>query len=273
MPVMSDPSSFQQYLESWSAEMRARELRIRQLIGSTHWLTDGNHKEYIVRHFLSRYVPCSVEVTHGFIRTQAGACSNELDILLAHRDTAPPFFSEGGLTIAPPEAALATIEVKSTLNRKTLADVFDRHVHTIDLFLASGIHKFPWHAGIFFSTGDSSTDKIIDLVKEKVCRILSTYQHEAPHPLWSMGIARPPLPTCLIVVDELFFVFRFDSGLPSVTLTCFNAKKLCFGLGMVDLLGHLYSITTASPHATSLEMNQFGIDIPISYSEEFPLRE
>lgn len=51
-----------EYLESWSNELIARASRVRQLIGSRHWLSDGHHKEMLVREFLKRYLPVTLEI-------------------------------------------------------------------------------------------------------------------------------------------------------------------------------------------------------------------
>jgi len=55
------------YLASLSAELRAQATRVRDLIGDRHWLSDGHHKEYLLKDMLARHVPSSVAVSRGFV--------------------------------------------------------------------------------------------------------------------------------------------------------------------------------------------------------------
>jgi len=48
-PVGRLAADFSGYLGSWAAELGARQNRVRMLIGDAHWLSDGHHKEAILR--------------------------------------------------------------------------------------------------------------------------------------------------------------------------------------------------------------------------------
>src|SRR5210317_2216194 len=105
-------ADFSSYLESWSKELTSRSNRVRNLIGDAHWLSDGHHKEYIIRDFLKRLLPNRIKVTTGFVRplNLENKCSTEIDVLVLDNHLQPPFFSEGGIDIVPPTSCIAHLE-------------------------------------------------------------------------------------------------------------------------------------------------------------------
>ena len=111
------------YLESWSKELHSRADRVRQLIGDAHWLSDGHHKEAILREFLRRYLPVHVQVSRGFIRRAlTDDCSPEVDILIADLMANQPFFNEGDLLVVSPSSVIAHMEIKTKFGKSELLD-------------------------------------------------------------------------------------------------------------------------------------------------------
>jgi hypothetical protein len=55
------------YHSSIAEELQATKNRVRSLIGSDHWLTDGEHKESILRSVLRTRLPQSVSIGRGFV--------------------------------------------------------------------------------------------------------------------------------------------------------------------------------------------------------------
>src|SRR4051812_43930803 len=55
------------YQESLALELRASMDRVRHLIGEAHWLTDGEHKESVLRQVLRTRLPDSTAVGRGFV--------------------------------------------------------------------------------------------------------------------------------------------------------------------------------------------------------------
>ena len=92
-------------LESWADELLSRALRVRNLIGDAHWLSDGHHKEEIVREYLVRHLPQSLRVTRGFVcSTDADTrVSPEVDVLITDQESELPWFAEVALIITPPQ--------------------------------------------------------------------------------------------------------------------------------------------------------------------------
>ncbi len=100
------------YFQSLAVEVQALKDRVRYLIESAHWQTDGEWKESVIRQVLRRHLPTSVTVGRGFVVT-AGAASHQVDVLIC--DSAKPaLFRDGDLAFVTPDAVIGVIEVKAT---------------------------------------------------------------------------------------------------------------------------------------------------------------
>jgi len=102
------------YLESIAGELETTKDRIRNLIGSAHWLTEGTHKEILLRSVLQRHLPEELKVCTGFIYKNANI-SSQIDILVISK-SGYTLFKEGDLIIVTPHAVKAIIEVKTNLD-------------------------------------------------------------------------------------------------------------------------------------------------------------
>ena len=140
------------YLTTWGSELAARQSRVRQLIGDAHWLTDGHHKEAILREFLVRYLPQECECSTGFVRGSAAetGCSPEVDIMLFSRRVHIPYFFEGGVSIIDPASLIANIEVKSSYSTKTLGDAIENVKRARYLKVGSSKRSTDLWSGVFF---------------------------------------------------------------------------------------------------------------------------
>lgn len=119
MPISQDLLS---YHRSIGDELKISENRIRHLIGSSHWLTDGEHKESILRKVISEFCPEIYRVGTGFVCYPAAEheedkSSTQLDILITSKAN-PTLYKSGELHFVTPECANAIIEVKTKLNTK-----------------------------------------------------------------------------------------------------------------------------------------------------------
>lgn len=110
MPV---DRNFFEYHKSIARELKATKDRIRQLIGDQHWLTDGEHKEAVLRKVLKTHLPESVRVGRGFVCFRDKS-SNQIDIMVTAYDR-PTLFKDGELALVTPDAVEAIIEVKTAL--------------------------------------------------------------------------------------------------------------------------------------------------------------
>ena len=52
----------QSYFKSLSEELHSLKDRVRNLMDTPHWLTDGEWKESVIRYFLKRNLPRTVDV-------------------------------------------------------------------------------------------------------------------------------------------------------------------------------------------------------------------
>lgn len=219
------------YLESWGLELAARQNRVRQLIGDAHWLSDGHHKEAILREFLSRYLPRDVECSTGFVRRSTGEkrCSPEIDIMLFSSKLHLPYFAEGGINIVDPASLLATIEVKSRFAIDPLKDALKNIQATRGLVVGTKPSPKDLWSGLFFydlpssRTLDSALDTLTDCLKELLA------------PAADVG----NYPTC-IVLGQNCLVFPESDG-ANVRLRAFEGKGAAFASAICDLLASISS--------------------------------
>ena len=98
--------------------------------GAAHKGEDGRYVEELIRQYLKRYLPSSVEVLTGFIlrpavktgldgrerKKETDTHSTQLDIIVFDSGNYPIFQRFGDSVIVPPEGVLAIISVKNHLN-------------------------------------------------------------------------------------------------------------------------------------------------------------
>lgn len=104
------------YSKSISNELIDIKDRVRNFIGRGHWGEDGRYKEIILKECLQNHLPANVKVGTGFILNRYNQRTRQIDIVI-YRDNYPLLFQKGDFIIAPEEAVLAIIEVKTVLNR------------------------------------------------------------------------------------------------------------------------------------------------------------
>lgn len=86
-----------------------------------HNLEDGKYREYLVKNVLEKIIPSKYSITNGFIIDSDNNISDEMDIIIYDKNYVPPFFDET-YTVVPIESVITVIQVKTTLNSKTLKD-------------------------------------------------------------------------------------------------------------------------------------------------------
>lgn len=119
------PDQWLALLASWSAELLSTTGRIRNLIGHRHEPTAGGYLETLLRHLLRRVLPDRYRVSTGFIYNWGRDPSRQIDVLIWDPQNHVAHLEQGELVILAPEAVAAIIEVKTTLNTKTLDDAID----------------------------------------------------------------------------------------------------------------------------------------------------
>lgn len=95
-------------------EFRTRSAQLRYVMKS-HAPSVGAGHETLMRRFLRDYMPQSVGVAHGFIQNHDGDFSRQMDVLIFDAFHYSPLYRIDDFVVLPAEAALAAIEVKTSV--------------------------------------------------------------------------------------------------------------------------------------------------------------
>ena len=151
------------YFKSLNEELQSLKNRVRNFIEGSHWLTDGEWKESVLRSFLRRNLPGTVRVGRGFIISH-DKTSHQIDILI-YDNSKPILFRDGDLVFVTPDAVKGIIEVKSKLNSTTFKETVKKLCHDAEIMRLSGpVNKF---ASIFsFELEGGTGQSYLDIIKE-----------------------------------------------------------------------------------------------------------
>ena len=146
-----------QYLRSLSLELDSQASRVRNLIGDIHWLTDGRHKESLLRDLIQRHCPATVIVSSGFVlsSTKSSLCSTEQDILVIDSSQEAPVFRQDEVSIAFPNSVIAAISVKSSMTNSTISSVIKGLKTVRDVARESSVQPDRiWCGGFFYGVDE-----------------------------------------------------------------------------------------------------------------------
>jgi len=153
------------YYKSLASELKSLKNRVRNFIHDSHWQTDGEWKESVLRSILLRNIPETARIGRGFIITKNYA-STQIDVLIYRHDT-PVFFRDGDLVFIPPEGVLGIIEVKTSVNTTSLEKALSKLVQMrskLKSTLSDGILF-----GLFSYEANSTTNEEVLRKLNKVC--------------------------------------------------------------------------------------------------------
>ncbi|MBM7842585.1 DUF6602 domain-containing protein [Herpetosiphon giganteus] len=166
--VQQSESSLLNYHKSIYLEFESTKDRIRSLLGhQKHWLSDGEHKEAILRKILRQHVPEIMRIGTGFVSFPNGNGSNQQDILITDIRK-PTLFKDHDLTIVTPDAVRAIIEVKTSQNKAQLQNTLTKMADNIANIRASREHDTRCFAGLFIYEAPQIKLNIILEVLHKV---------------------------------------------------------------------------------------------------------
>ena len=100
-----------EYHKNIGKQLELMQNQVRNLIGDSHWLSDGQHKEVILQKVIREHIGSSYHVGSGFVYCST-TNSNQIDILITEAKT-PTLFQEGDFKIITPESTAGIIEVKT----------------------------------------------------------------------------------------------------------------------------------------------------------------
>lgn len=152
-----------EYFRSLTSELGSLKNRVRNFIEESHWLTDGEWKESVLRSCLKRNLPKSVQVGRGFVITEDGT-STQIDILI-HDSTKPVLFQDGDLVFVTPDAVLGIIEVKTSVDNSTFAESMGKLCDNIELVGYSNRKLY----GLFaYEDQTGGVDRTLGAIKDSV---------------------------------------------------------------------------------------------------------
>jgi hypothetical protein len=228
-------------LASWAAEIANSSNRVRNLIGDAHWLTDGTHKENLIREFIRPRLPPGIQGTHGFLLSPSAElhCSPEIDVLIRDCSSSCAYFDEGGITICDAIAALAYWQVKSQFSASSLSDALD-HVRLVQQVIAPDDRKTKvWSGVCFIDCPDSRTDEsILSTVGEQVRNLMRANSERDSGHLVDM------FPTCIVALNRFAIFIDIPSTGSGCRLRYFPTAELSFSIAVADMLSHVYAQTS-----------------------------
>lgn len=242
--MLTDPDA---YLRSLGDELAVSAKRIRQLIGDSHWLSDGTHKESLLRDMLRRHLPRSVMVTKGFVISMnaPGYCSKEQDIMVVDTDTEMPLFTNGETSVVFSRQLLATLSVKTKLGTKELVDSFvglesARHAAVLDAERRPFCAMFAFDETGISDHVASLLRKLVDAPRQAGLKFTEWCPPE--HLTHRPPGAQTQVITadCVATTRDYFFRLQAqgDDGAPQ-ELDAFNADGLAFGTFAATLLAEI----------------------------------
>lgn len=255
---MSSFESDEEYLKSWSQELLASANRVRYLIGDRHWLTDGHHKEVIIRELLARFLPHSLTIGSGFIKNNINkTCSPEVDILITDNSKHPPYFNEGGIQIVPNTSVLGYIEVKSTFTKQVLSKAVSSVSKTQAVNYGQPSDEV-WRC-ILFSTLDSDHDSFNKIVEEVITEHINKSTED------DFSFIVNSIPTCIASFDSHVVFLRADLDKNTVVLNCFEHGDMSSAVAFCDLFDF---VRAAFGYIAPGELSKIVDDIqPINYTK------
>ncbi|MHB9044305.1 MAG: DUF6602 domain-containing protein [Pirellulales bacterium] len=256
------------YLQSWADELVSRADRVRLLIGDAHWLSDGHHKEYLLRDFLHRHLPPGLSIVRGFVRPPDDnvPCSPENDILISDPARHAPFFNEGGLVIVPPSSVVAFVEAKTTLTKQKVVEAIISQAathRTIETYVPSACAI--WRGIVFAATSpkaslDTSLTTIINAIGDV----------RSKDNLFTVSC----LPKCISTYNRFFFLVSSTDN-DSYRIRGFDLGRLsiaCFFSELASGIAALYQRHRPNPELgdaiASISTGQLCRDIRLAEQQE-----
>jgi len=134
----------------------------------------GRAREIFIPNLLRPFISPTIDICTGIVIDSANNHSKQIDIVLFEKSIIPPFLLKEGEGIIPYESVLATVEVKSRLDRKEVIKSVQnaRSIKILEPFFAeiksSGISKNSPACYIFSFSSDLTKKSEYERLKEVV---------------------------------------------------------------------------------------------------------
>ena len=167
---VSIKQNFSAYQQSIGEQLKIEKDRIRNLIGSSHWLTDGEYKESLLKKVLRMFLPELYRVGTGFICypdiKKGGDNSSQIDILITSK-IFPTLYKSGELHFVTPECVSAIIEVKTKLTKEQIKKELLKLSDNIEKIRKNLPKDQECWAGLFiYNKGQLEEKKVLEALKE-----------------------------------------------------------------------------------------------------------
>lgn len=114
--------------------VRAFAEQANAMRGMQHKPSQGQFCELFVSTLLSKYLPHQFGVGSGIVVNPVGTESPQTDVIVYDRRILPPFISEATLGVFPAESVVASIEVKTELNRTSFMQAEEKAKSLMDVY-------------------------------------------------------------------------------------------------------------------------------------------
>jgi hypothetical protein len=250
------------YLQSLAAELTGQADCVRNLIGDSHWLHDGRHKERLLLHLVRRHCPAVVASATGFVvNPDLDACSREQDIVIADCRREAPIFHNGDLLIATPRNVLAAISVKTTCDITTFRDSAYSLYTVREIAASAGVNPSSIWTGAFFF------NDLEPIAEPKLLQWYEIVMNDIP-PLAFNGTNEKHIPISIVATARtVALITHKTTGEQYATVRQFDCNGLATAVFVADLVDHV-AVSLGAQHA---EFADF-VDIPgIRLSASLPI--
>jgi len=160
------------YHKSIGFELNSSKDRIRDLIGNAHWLTDGEHKESILRKVISSFAPETFRIGQGFVcypdsQPPSTKSSTQIDILITSKFH-PTLYKDSDLHLVTPDTVHAIAEVKTELQQgENLRGVLRKLSSEVKRIRTNSRNVVPCWAGLFvYDAGNIGDENLLKALQE-----------------------------------------------------------------------------------------------------------
>lgn len=161
--------------KSFTEELQAVKNRVRNLISDAHWGEEGRYKEIVFRNIVSRFLPSNFDIGTGFIITNKGKPSSQIDVIV-YDNTYPVLFKQGDFVIVSADSVRVLIEIKTKIdNYSALKPILLKASKNNELVQNSmrvfnGVFIYDSEFSLNNETNEKKLIEIFDSKKEDNCK-------------------------------------------------------------------------------------------------------
>ncbi|OIO47609.1 MAG: hypothetical protein COU83_02790 [Candidatus Portnoybacteria bacterium CG10_big_fil_rev_8_21_14_0_10_40_22] len=175
-----------EYFESIAAEIISKFRRLQSIV--RHPTAYGDHHEEILKTVLRNFLTKRFSVKKGFIYVGHGKVSRQIDLMIIDENSPAAYiFQEGDFAVVLPQAVVAVMEIKTTLN----VPDFEKALENVSS--AKSLMEFPANlTGIVFAyDGTNPTNDVLDVwFKRQKASVFKGKEDVAPDAIMFFAMGR-----------------------------------------------------------------------------------